>query len=606
MSDLTGKLKNSVLKLPLLILVVSVLVTIGITYNFYQSSKNKDTVRFNNEVAGIQSKIENKVDLCVALLKGGRGFVESTDNLNRQTFANYVKSLELSVNYVGVQGIGYNKIILPGEKESLEAQMKDEGYTDFKLFPESAGSAQQAIIYLEPLNEKNKKAIGFDMSTEKNRREALERARDTGNAAASAKIFLLQEEEGSDRQSGFLIYLPIYKSGSSPLTLADKRQNLIGYIYSPFRSRDFLADVQEDASNSNVALKIYDGDRTSENILIQTDQSQPANFSEQIESKYEAQGDLNVAGRNWIISYSSLPAFAAQSSVGWTPLIFLSGMMFSLLIFGTTYWEASARAEMQKIAAELFELEKQKQNLLEKEQTARQSAEQANKTKDEFIAVVSHELRTPLNAIAGWARILRAEDLSSGTRKLALEKVDKNLRLQTKLIEELLEYSQIISEEVSPEKKPVFFSEVFEFACQQISEPARDKNVEFVKQSELNGHIILGDEEKIKIVLNNLLSNAVKFTDAGGRVEAIAKANNGNIQMIVKDTGKGISPQYIPHIFEIFNQHDNSTTRAYGGLGLGLAISNHIVKLHNGTIEVKSRGEGKGATFIVNLPHQIQ
>lgn len=603
MSDLTEKLKSNVLKLPLLILVVSVLVTIGVTYNFYQSAKSKDTVRFNNEVAGIQSKIENKISLCVALLKGGRGFVESTDNLSRQTFANYVKSLELSVNYAGVQGIGYNKVISPGEKEGLAARMKDEGYTDFKLFPEPV-SAQQAIIYLEPLNEKNKKVIGFDMSTEKNRREALERARDTGNAAASAKVFLSQED-GDGSQPGFLIYLPIYKPGSSPLTPADKRQNLIGYIYSPFRSTDFLADVQEDASNSNVALKIYDGDRTSENLLIQTDQSQPANFSEQIESKYEAQGNLNVAGRNWTIDYSSLPAFAAQSSVGWTPLIFLSGMIFSLLMFGTTYWEASARAEMQTIAAELFELEKQKQNLLEKEQKARQSAEQANTTKDEFIAVVSHELRTPLNAIAGWARILRAEDLSSGTRTLALEKVDKNLRLQTQLIEELLEYSQIISEGVSPEPKPVLFSEIFESCCQQISESARGKSIEFVKQSELNGHTLLGDEGKIKIVLDNLLSNAVKFTDAGGRVEAVARIDNGNIQMTVKDTGKGISPEFMPHLFEIFNQHDNSTTRAYGGLGLGLAISHHIVKIHNGTIEAQSLGEGKGATFIVSLPYQI-
>ncbi len=419
MSKLTGKLKKNVLRLPLLILVVSTLVTVGVTYNFYRSAKSKDTVRFNNEVARIQSTIENKINLCVALLKGGRGFVESTDNLNRQTFANYVKNLDLNVNYAGVQGIGYNKVIAPNERESLTARMKEEGYTDFKLFPESERSSYQAVIYIEPLNEKNKKAIGFDMSTEKNRREALERARDTGNAAASAKIFLLQKEDTDDKQPGFLIYLPIYKPGSSPLTLADKRENLIGYIYSPFRSGDFLADVQADASDSNIALEIYDGDRIPDNLLIQTDQSQPANLSERMESKYESEGNLNVAGRNWLIVYSTLPAFAAQSSVGWTPLIFLSGMVFSLLIFGTTYWEASARAEMQTTAAELFELEKQKQNLLEKEQKARQSAEQANTTKDEFIAVVSHELRTPLNAIAGWARILRAEDLSFGYEKIS-------------------------------------------------------------------------------------------------------------------------------------------------------------------------------------------
>ena len=605
MSDFKNKLKdNNIAKLPFLILVVSILLTIGITYNFYESAKSKDTVRFNNEVIRIQSAIENKINLFVALLKGGRGFIESTDNLNRKTFANYVESLELDVNYAGVQGIGYDKIILPGEREELVKQMKAEGFTDFKIFPETKQPLSQAVIYLEPQNEENKNAIGFDMSTEENRREALDRARDSGIAAASARIFLIQGE-GNAKQAGFLIYLPIYKYGRMPLTPAEKRENLIGYIYSQFRGADFLREIQTDASNSNIALKIYDGDSIPENLIVQTDQPQPTNFSEQIERKYTYRTQLDVAGRNWNIEYKSQPDFAAQSSVGWTPLILLSGIVFSFLMFGMTYWEASARAKMQTVAAELFESEKQKQTLLEKEQKARQSAEQANKTKDEFIAVVSHELRTPLNAIAGWARILRTDDLSDKTKKLALEKIDKNLRLQTGLVEELLEYSQIISEGINIEEREVVFSEVFEESWQQAEATAREKKIEFVKRNELNGHKILGDEEKIKIVIENLLSNAIKYTGVGGRVEALLTTAKGNIQMVVKDSGKGISADFLPHIFDRFRQDDNSSTRVHGGLGLGLAITSHIVKLHNGSIEAKSDGEGKGATFIVYIPYKM-
>jgi signal transduction histidine kinase len=267
-----------------------------------------------------------------------------------------------------------------------------------------------------------------------------------------------------------------------------------------------------------------------------------------------------------------------------------------------TYWEASARAKLQTTAAELFELEKQKQTLLEKEQTARLSAENANKTKDEFIAVVSHELRTPLNAIAGWARILKTDNVSANTKNLALEKIDKNLRLQTHLVEELLDYSQIISGNINVEGKKVIFPDVFECSCREIEEKAREKSIEFIKDNQLNGHTILGDEDKVKIVIHNLLSNAVKFTHSGGKVEASVKQEGDNIQIIIKDNGQGISPEFLPHIFDRFNQADNSSTRNYGGLGLGLAITNHIVKLHNGTIKAQSEGKGKGSVFVVKFP----
>jgi signal transduction histidine kinase len=173
--------------------------------------------------------------------------------------------------------------------------------------------------------------------------------------------------------------------------------------------------------------------------------------------KLRAQKEIEVAGRKWIVEYTSLPEFAAQSSIGWLPLIFIIGMVFSFLFFGMTYWEASARLKLQATAADLFEAEQQKQTLLEKEQAARLSAEQANRTKDEFIAVVSHELRTPLNAIAGWTRILRTEGLSENTEKLALEKIEKNLRLQTKIVEELLDYSQIVSGTIKLEDRELIF-----------------------------------------------------------------------------------------------------------------------------------------------------
>ncbi len=582
------------------------MLTVGATYSFYQSAKNKDSIRFSNEVKRIQLAVENKINLYVALLKGGRGFVESNREISRENFSEYVKSLELEKNYVGVQGIGFTKIVAAEEREAFVEKMKSEGFAEFNIFPTAEKNSYRIVTYLEPFNQSNQKSIGFDMSGELKRNEALDRARDSGEAASSAKVNLVQEklvpEKEEFSETGFLIFLPIYKNGKLPLSIEDRKKNIIGYIYSPFRASDFLSDIQNDKSASDIKLKIYDGEVSTENLLAKTTEPQKLTASNEIEENYTAQNDLNVAGRKWIIQYDSAPSFTAQSSLGWTPFIFIIGTIFSFLLFGMTYWETSARIKLQTTAADLFELEKQKQGLLEKEQKARLSAEQANNTKDEFIAIVSHELRTPLNSIAGWTRILRTDDLSDNTKKLALEKIEKNLRSQTKLVEELLDYSQIVSRTIIFEGNEVNFSDVFENTFSEIEPTAQEKNIEFIKDNQLNGHRILGDEDKIKLVIYNLLSNAVKFTHSGGKVKTAVMENEGAVQMIIKDNGKGISQEFLPHIFDRFTQADTSITRSSGGLGLGLTISNHIIKLHNGTIEANSEGIGKGSVFTVKIP----
>ena len=315
------------------------------------------------------------------------------------------------------------------------------------------------------------------MSSEEVRRTALEKACETGIASATAKLILLQENE-QDRQFGFLIYLPIYKNGEFPESIEARKQNLQGFIYSPFRANNFLRDVQNNAGITDIAVKIYDGDLKAENLLVQTETTGETNISGQINGQFLTENEIEIAGRKWIIQYETLPAFAVQSSVNWSPLIFLCGLIFSFLLFGMTYWEAATRAKLQETTNDLTESERQIQGLLEKEQEARKIAETANATKDEFISVVSHELRTPLNAIAGWTRILKSDELSKNTKELALQKIEKNLRLQTTLVEDLLSFSQLVSSNDNFSKIEIDLSEIFEIVYQEI-EPhfnSYDKN----------------------------------------------------------------------------------------------------------------------------------
>lgn len=596
-----GKRISESVRFPYYVLFFSLILTIGATILFYQSAKAKDDIRFSNNVNRARFSLENRIGLYVALLKAGRGFIQSSNDLNRQRFKNFVESLELEKNYYGAQGIGYSKTIRREERDSFITAIRTQGIANYDIFPASEKDIYQPVVYIEPANESNQKVLGFDLSSEENRLEAMLNARDTAAAAATGKIILLQENE-LDRHPGFLIYLPIYSSGEEPPTVEERQKTLQGYIYSPFRARNFLQDVQNNAGTGDIIITIYDGLPNAENILARTETVGVRNFSQQISGDYSTQNEIDVGGRRWTIQYTSLPAFAAQSSVNWTPLIFLCGLIFSLLLFGMTYWEAITRAKLQETANDLTDSERQIQGLLEKEQAARRLAETANATKDEFISVVSHELRTPLNAIAGWARILKSDDLSDNTKRLALQKIEKNLRLQTTLVEDLLNYSQLVSSNENLEKKELDCSEIFEIVYTEFEKVARKKGIDITMENNLNGQKIFGDADKIKIVIVNLFSNALKFTPPDGNIKALLNEKDDFIQIRIEDSGSGISPEFLPHIFDRFSQYDTSTTRKFGGLGLGLAVSEHIVKLHNGIIEAKSEGEGKGSTFSVKLP----
>ncbi|MEO6588096.1 MAG: CHASE domain-containing protein, partial [Pyrinomonadaceae bacterium] len=538
----------------------------------------------------------------IVLLKSGRGFIEANETIKRQDFANFVKSFELEKNYKGVQGIGYSISYKPEEEEELISRMKAEGFSDFKVFPETQSDFNQIIIFLEPTNERNLKAIGFNMSTEEKRRDALNAARDTGEAAATSQVTLLQENN-QDFQKGFLIYLPIYKGGVLPETVESRRENLRGYIYSPFRAGNFLAEIHNSTDINDLKIKIYDGDALTENLLTASNISNSSSPSaSSIGEQLNTKNQIDVAGRIWTIEYETLPSFNEQSSLGWTPLFCIGGVAFSLILFGLTYWEAAARSTMQKFAGELFESEIQKRKLLVQEQYARKSAEFANRAKDEFISVISHELRTPLNAIAGWSRILRARNLSEEKRHSALEKIEKNLRHQTELIDNMINYSEMVAGGSGTKDEKFLVSEIFNEVFEQLKTAADEKNIGFEKNNTLNGCVISGDRQKIKTLFGNILSNAVKFTPEGGIVNAELSRKNGAIEISVHDNGIGIKKEFLPHIFDQFRQADSTTTRKHGGMGLGLAISKNIVKLHKGTIIARSDGEGEGTTIVVKIP----
>ena len=235
------------------------------------------------------------------------------------------------------------------------------------------------------------------------------------------------------------------------------------------------------------------------------------------------------------------------------------------------------------------------------EQAARQEAEAANRMKDEFLATLSHELRTPLNSMLGWTRLLRTRQFDENTTARALETIERNASLQAQLIEDILDVSRIIRGKLRLNLRPVNLVAVIETAIDSVRPAAEIKAIQLETLIENSVELISGDSDRLQQVVWNLLTNAIKFTPQGGKVEVRLEYTSSYAQIRVIDTGIGISKNFLPYVFDRFRQADATTTRSYGGLGLGLAIVRHLVELHSGTVYVDSEGEGQGATFTVKL-----
>ena len=239
--------------------------------------------------------------------------------------------------------------------------------------------------------------------------------------------------------------------------------------------------------------------------------------------------------------------------------------------------------------------------LYELSQQERSKVEAATRAKDEFVAMVSHELRTPLNAILGWIRLIRGGALAASRVEHAFEVIERNADAQNQLVGDLLDISRVITGKLRINPAQVDVANMVEMAVESVRPAAEAKGIALDVQA-APGALLRGDGDRLQQVVWNLLANAVKFTPKKGTVRVQLRKVESDIEITVEDTGQGIAADFLPHVFDSFKQFDSSASRPFGGLGIGLSISKHLVELHGGSIEARSRGVGQGATFVVRLP----
>jgi len=699
--------------IPYFVLVVTLLLTGIATYYVSLTARTKDQLRFNNAVERTKDDIQNRLDTYISLLRSGSGLFAASDSVTRADFQAYVEQLELRDRYPGIQGIGFSVKVTSAQKDALITELRQQGI-QLTIRPEYERSEYHSIIYLEPLDRRNQAAIGFDMFTEKVRRAAMERARDTGSAAASGKVTLIQEID-SHKQAGFLIYFPVYRNNLSTKTVQKRQAALLGFIYSPFRADDLLNDIVSEKQYSYVDFTVYDGTEiTPENLLHRSHQE-----NENYQPSLTTTTQINIAGRTWSLVFTTRPEFASASEAGLAPYIFFGGVAISLVLFGLTRSQARAKTVAQSAVAQMYKSQAALRTsesrfrclieadiigiitadldgkileandaflrmvgyqqddlkaglrwddltppeyqhldqaasqelrtfgacrLFEKEYirkdgqripvllggaiiegsqdtciafvldltdrkqlevALRRQAEElaeANRLKDDFLAVVSHELRTPLNAMLGWVQLLRSRQLDEAKKAKALEVIERNAKIQTQLIEDLLDTSRLMRGQLHLQMRSIDILGVIEAAINTVQPTAAAKKIQIKTTTSEEIGLVWGDSDRLQQIVWNLLSNAVKFTPEGGEVEVKLNCIDRYVEIQVSDTGIGISPEFLPYVFDRFRQAESATTRSSSGLGLGLAIVRQLVELHGGTVDAKSVGFGHGATFIVKLP----
>jgi PAS domain S-box-containing protein len=317
------------------------LATLAVTALFWRSVQTRDRARFENVVESVRDRIKDRLETYQAVLLATGGLFGVDRRVTASDFRRFLAPLELQRRYPGIQGVGFSLRLDPAERARVEAELRAQGQAGFRVWPEHARDEWHTIAFLEPLDRRNRAALGFDMSSEPVRREAMERARDTGLPAASGRVTLVQEIDPRHRQAGFLIYVPVYR-GPTPATVEERRERLHGFVYAPFRMEDLLAGVFSEGERPLVSFEVFDGEATPERLLYRGQ-----DFVEVASGGFDADAALAVEGRSWQLRFRTLPEFHQAAGGRFVPWVFGSGVLLSLLLFFVSRSRVRARDALQ-------------------------------------------------------------------------------------------------------------------------------------------------------------------------------------------------------------------------------------------------------------------
>lgn len=562
-----------------------------------QHRELKDSTRSFTELIEKQNaSIHNKLLALTAIYRG-------SEFIDRQGFSTFASLLLKNDN--AIKAFEWIPIVSHNERQSYERLARSEGFSEFEFNEYAEGlnkrvrTAQRAnhfpIYYIEPL-QSNRDHFGFDLGSNPYLLDILEQARDSGMQTASPPLSRGAE---SDTAVRIFIVSPLYEhSGFDvPVSLQDRRDRISGYVTSILNTEQLVRQVTAFSKANQIALTVKDITTPQDPIdIISTHSGSGLNTFNELGTALE----INIGGRVWQFSFYPSENYYVQNRDWSSWGVLTGGLILVILLQGFILLVTGFSQAKQE------EIERQTKEL----QQARTAAEEANLAKSHFIANMSHEFRTPLNAIVGLNDLVLKTMLEPKQRDY-LNKVKSASKTLLNLINDTLDFSKIEANEMTLEHIAFDLNELLSKIETLFQYQANEKNIQFQVQKPAFGSIqLMGDPLRLEQVLTNLCSNAIKFTHLGRVSLSVTETplENGRVSLefTVADTGIGISDDQQARLFSSFQQADTSTTRKYGGTGLGLTICKHLVELMGGAITVKSK-EGKGSqfSFTVNCERPI-
>jgi signal transduction histidine kinase len=511
---------------------------------------------------------------------------------DRAAFSEVVAAILTARHLPGLQRVGFAERLRRDQLDAAEARERAAGNPAFRVWPrEPPRPEYTAVALVEPLDERSRRALGFDMLSDPSRRAAMERARDTSQPALTEKLLLLPDNEGV-AQPGFVLFLPVYRRGAPAGTAAERRAALLGWLYTAFRSRDLFVATLGEAPLREVSLQVFDGPSADLRRLLFETGEPPHPRLVHPRPPLRTTASLEVSGRTWTMAIEELPG-AGLDPFWQAALVLIAGGAVSALMMRTA---GSAERHLHEQRA-----------LLDKEQAARLEAQRAVHLRDEVLAVVSHDLRNPLNAVVLGAQVLGKlagmEQLPAAQRAMA-ERAVLSIRRSTErmqlLLGDLLDLARLETGPLSIERNACDAAALLREAVDLQLPLAEQRGVTLALVAAAGLPRISCDRSRVLQIFANLIGNALKFTPAGGRIEVRASSLDGGeaIELAVADTGCGIDPAHLAHVFDRYWQAERSDRH---GVGLGLFIVRSLVEAQGGRIAVES-APGKGSVFRFTLP----